>query len=143
MDWRRFLGAVVLVANWPSSLVIMPVNAQATDSVAAGPTSSVRIEKWGQAARRAQLARFALHVHSFLGVDELLNDVGAAGLLHSSARGGFSELISQPCRSRRRLPCCSGVAARLVLDGAPAEHIPEQSEIVPRLEHSGELRHCA
>ncbi len=49
-DWRWSLGAIVLVANWPYTLVaILPTNKllMQTDSEAAGPTSRALIEKWG------------------------------------------------------------------------------------------------
>jgi len=50
-DWRWAIGAVVLVANWPFTLVaIMPTNnlLMRTEPRNAGPTSRALIEKWGR-----------------------------------------------------------------------------------------------
>jgi hypothetical protein len=49
-DWRWLLGAALLIANWPYTLIaIMPINnklmAMAPDQ--AGPESCKLIEKWG------------------------------------------------------------------------------------------------
>jgi len=47
--WAWLLGAVILVANWPYTLLgIMPTNGRlmATDPAGAGPESRVLIEKW-------------------------------------------------------------------------------------------------
>ena len=49
-DWRWIPGALVLVANWPYTLlVIQPTNAalKATDLARAGPQSRASIERWG------------------------------------------------------------------------------------------------
>lgn len=49
-DWLWLLGGLVLLANWPYTLlVIMPVNnvLNETDPDTAGPTTRVLIEKWG------------------------------------------------------------------------------------------------
>jgi uncharacterized membrane protein len=49
-EWRWLLGACVLVANWPYTLlVIMPTNRtlMATDPASAGAESRRLIEKWG------------------------------------------------------------------------------------------------
>jgi hypothetical protein len=49
-DWRWLLGAAVLVANWPYTLVaIMPTNRAiaATDPARPGPQARDLIEKWG------------------------------------------------------------------------------------------------
>ena len=48
-EWAWLLGALVLVANWPYTLiVIMPTNRkiEATDAADAGPQSRAAIEKW-------------------------------------------------------------------------------------------------
>ena len=50
-DWRWGLGAVVLVANWPFTLVaIMPVNNRLTATSVESPTDDVRtlMNKWGK-----------------------------------------------------------------------------------------------
>jgi anthrone oxygenase-like protein len=49
-DWRWLLGALILVANWPFTLIaIMPTNNKlmAIDPVRAGPESRRLILKWG------------------------------------------------------------------------------------------------
>jgi len=49
-DWRWLLGAIVIVANWPYTLlVIKPINDRlmATDPAAAGSQTRTLIEKWG------------------------------------------------------------------------------------------------
>ncbi|MBO0732764.1 MAG: DUF1772 domain-containing protein [Methylocapsa sp.] len=56
--WRFLLGALVLLANWPFTLiVIMPVNSRlmAMEAESAGPDSRALIEQWGRlhAARGA------------------------------------------------------------------------------------------
>jgi hypothetical protein len=57
--WVWLLGAVILVANWPYTLLgIMPTNKilMATEPVNAGPDSRALIEKWASLhARRAVL----------------------------------------------------------------------------------------
>jgi hypothetical protein len=48
-DWRWLLGALVIVANWPYTLmVIMPTNIQLNQTLldAAGPGTRALIEKW-------------------------------------------------------------------------------------------------
>jgi Domain of unknown function (DUF1772) len=49
-NWAWLLGAVVIVANWPYTLLIMaPTNNKlmGTDSARSGPTSRALLEKWG------------------------------------------------------------------------------------------------
>jgi len=50
-DWRWILGAVMLVANWPWTLIgIMPPNhgLMETDPEQAGPESRALLETWGR-----------------------------------------------------------------------------------------------
>jgi Domain of unknown function (DUF1772) len=50
-DWVWFLGALVLVANWPYTLfVIMPTNNQlkALNPANAGPTGRRLVQQWGR-----------------------------------------------------------------------------------------------
>jgi len=50
-DWRWLAGAIVLVANWPYTLLIIrPVNNEllAIEPSNAGPQSRALIEKWGR-----------------------------------------------------------------------------------------------
>ena len=50
-DWLWFLGALVLVANWPYTLfVIMPTNNQlkALNPANAGPTGRRLVQQWGR-----------------------------------------------------------------------------------------------
>lgn len=49
-NWRWLLGALVLIANWPYTLLgIMPTNYKlmATDPASAGPESRGLVTKWG------------------------------------------------------------------------------------------------
>lgn len=49
-DWRWLLGAVVLIANWPYTLIaIMPTNHKisAIDPMQPGPDARALVEKWG------------------------------------------------------------------------------------------------
>jgi len=49
-DWRWFLGAAVLVANWPYTLIgIMPTNHKimAADPTQPGPEARTLVNKWG------------------------------------------------------------------------------------------------
>ncbi|MGH6835475.1 MAG: DUF1772 domain-containing protein [Methylocella sp.] len=51
MDWRWLAGALLLLANWPFTLiVIMPTNKLLTaiEPHRAGPSSRELIEKWGR-----------------------------------------------------------------------------------------------
>ena len=50
-DWRWLVGAIVLVANWPYTLVaVMPINNQlkAINSAGAGSKSRMLVERWGR-----------------------------------------------------------------------------------------------
>ena len=71
--WLWFAGGLVLVANWPFTLlVIMPVNNQlnAIEPAGAGPASRALIVRWGSlhAVRTAlgALATFLMFAASFL-----------------------------------------------------------------------------
>jgi uncharacterized membrane protein len=50
-DWRWALGAVLLVANWPYTLlVILPTNNRllATDPAQTGPETRALLQRWGK-----------------------------------------------------------------------------------------------
>ena len=50
-QWPWLVGAVILIANWPYTLIgIMPTNKRLTSTgpVSAGPESRALIEKWGR-----------------------------------------------------------------------------------------------
>lgn len=69
-DWRWFVGAFVLVSNWPFTLmVIMPVNKalEATDPKDAGASTRALIERWGS-LHAARSALGALATLAFLWV---------------------------------------------------------------------------
>ena len=50
-DWRWIVGALLIIANWPYTLIgIMPTNhkLQAIAAVDAGPASRAMLETWGR-----------------------------------------------------------------------------------------------
>jgi hypothetical protein len=50
-DWRWLLGAIVIIAAWPYTLlIIQPTNREllATDTANAGPRTRELVEKWGR-----------------------------------------------------------------------------------------------
>jgi len=50
-DWRWIVGAALILANWPYTLlVMMPTNRKlkAVADADAGPTSRAQLEKWGR-----------------------------------------------------------------------------------------------
>jgi len=59
-DWRWIVGALLILANWPYTLIgIMPTNnrLKATAESDAGPTSRALLVSWGSAACRSNGAR--------------------------------------------------------------------------------------
>ena len=48
-DWRWVIGAVLILANWPYTLLgIMPTNSRLNAIAAAAPQSRSLIETWGR-----------------------------------------------------------------------------------------------
>jgi predicted acyltransferase len=47
-DWRWILGAVLMLANWPYTFIVMhPVNTELGELTGGGPRSRTLIETWG------------------------------------------------------------------------------------------------
>ena len=72
--WAWLLGAAILVANWPYTLLgIMPTNRilMATEPTNAGPDSRALIKTMGRSARRAHRARLRCHADLSVGINEL------------------------------------------------------------------------
>ena len=72
--WAWLLGAAILVANWPYTLLgIMPTNGilMATEPTNAGPDSRALIKTMGRSARRAHRARLRCHADLSVGINRL------------------------------------------------------------------------
>ena len=70
-DWRWLLGAALLIANWPYTLIaIMPTNNQLMEMPLdqAGPESRKLLESWAGASCGAHRTRLPCHRHLSLGV---------------------------------------------------------------------------
>jgi len=77
-DWRWTVGAVLILANWPYTLlVIMPINKklQAIDPTTAGASSRAMVETWGH----LHAVRTGLGIASALAYSWALDRAASAG----------------------------------------------------------------